>query len=600
MLDVTNGITAFEHRDVLLIVIFIAGCLIELYRGFKEFHFLWQPRYRYRAIIGAGLFLIVIFVWTRGWVSNITFIIIFFLWAVMLFLMCLSLKMILWPCSSVFNKIGIHVRAGEDEIAENMLSRYRWFCVDPLMRFKWYCLHANAQSIKGGPREAFEILHGFNENLLFEYEKDSLTITKSGYLLQLGNYKGAIASISKLKNVDGDLVLQRANIMSVCQEVRGELSASSDILISALTSTENMTSKSLPIIFNNLGRIRKFEGNNTEAFLYYEKAANAAVKMGKKHLVHITYQNLILSYALDEKYEKAEAWIDNYRSQIDNANVNDLQEFVNLMLGYYRQKCDKEKILSTIEIGRSVLYPKLTDRQKIIYDICELRIRWNSQLLRPSFLAHIEQQLDKYLILNLTERYNSLKEINIVLRQLKERNELGHFLSFHEIVYRHIKKMEPDIEKYLLTLPEYCVNEKCHLLWELASIQKIDGAHYDYQKVLQRLSDLKDTRLKYGNYLDSLTAGLDICDEAVFQNKKDLVWQSVKQSIKELERFKGHAVEAQCFIRIACYAHYVGQQRCAEEYFYRFEKTGMSINHFSDWIQNYYNYLLINLKPYHI
>jgi tetratricopeptide (TPR) repeat protein len=489
------------------------------------------------------------------------------------------------------------IKSGEDEIAKKMLLQYRWFCVDPLMQFEWYSLRASAGIINGTPREAYEILCSVDKNSLFEKEKVSLAIAKAGYLVQLGNYNGATALISGLKNVDGDLFLQQANIIAICQEVRGELSASSDTLISALNSTENPKSKSLPFIFNNLGRIRKFEGNITDAFHYYEKAANAAVVNGEKHLIHTSYQNLILSYELEKNYEKAKMWIADYRCQIDTSNVNDLHEFINFNLDYYRQKGDNEKILSTIETGRSVLYPKLTDKKKILYDIRELRIRWNSHFLKPSFLIHIEKQLDKYLILDLSDRYFSLKEINGILLRLKSMDELGPFLSFHEIVSHHLHEMESEIEKYLLTLPEYCVNDKCTWLLELASIRKIDGDQYDYQKVLQRLTDLKNTRLKSGNYLECLMVGLNICDEAMYQKKKDLVWQSTQQSIKELERFKGHAIEAQCFIRIAYYANYVGQQKCAEDFFQRFLKTGISIDHFADWIQAYYTDLLFNLNP---
>ncbi len=104
------------------------------------------------------------------------------------------------------------------------------------------------------------------------------------------------------------------------------------------------------------------------------------------------------------------------------------------------------------------------------------------------------------------------------------------------------------------------------------------------------------TLLKNENYLEALIAGLDISDEAIFQKKNEIVWQSVQQTIKELERFKGHPVEAECFIRIAYYAFVVGQCQCAKEYLSRFEKTGVSPQHFADRIQAYYAHLVLKLK----
>lgn len=588
MTDITGIITAFEQKDVISFVLSIIGGIVQVYLIFKEFRFLGDLRYRLRVIIGIGFFLTALLIWYWGWVSNTTFNILLSLWIIILILMYFSSKKILWPLSSIFDRIKVHIRHGEYDSALKMLEKYRWLCIDPLMHYEWVCLCAAVQSKIGNPRKSFEILRDFNIALLPENEKNSFTIAKADYYMQLGNYRGSISLISDLNEIEENLVLHKANIIAVCEEVRGNLVAASDTLLSALTSMESSTSDLLYITYNNLGRFREIEGNKSEMFLYYEKAALAASNTGNKHLIHTSNRNLLLQYAKEKMDEKEKELIDRYQTQIDNTNIYDLLEFHNSMREYYRQKSDGIKIISTIEKGRSEIYPKLTEHQKICFDISELRIRWNSQLLRPSFLAHIEQQFNKYLELDLTNRYVALKEINIVLNQLKAMNELEPFSSFHKIVQNHVKEIETEIEKYLLTLPEYCVNEKCVWLWELASIQKSYDSQYDHQNVLQRLRDLKDTLLKYGNYLEGLKKELDFSDEAMSQKRKDLVSQSVKQAIKDLDSFKGHPVEAECFIRIAFYAYYAEQPKCAEEYFFKFEKTGVSINNFANWIQTYY------------
>ena len=592
--NLTDFISAFEHKDV---IGFISLGVVFLVALFEKYRILWHPRYRYRVIVCTGLFIVAISSWMGGWFSNTACIVFLLLLAGFTFLMYCSSKNVLWPCSSLFRKIKLQINAGEGIVAEKTLSRCRWLCVDPLMGYEWNLLNAKIYLIKGNIRKSYEILRDFNEQLLFEKEKDLLTVKKAGVLAQLGNYKGAAALTSGLKNVEGDLALQRAIVDALCQEVRGELATSSETLrLAVLNTTVTATNEFIPKIYNNLGRIRKIEGNTTETLLYYEKAANAAVEMGYKHLIHAPFQNLILSYALEKKFDKAEKWIEKYHAEIDENNATDLLEFDNLMLRYFRQKKDKAKLLSAIEQGRSLLYPKITEHQKVVYDISELRIRWNSQLLKPSYVAHIEHQLDKYLLLDLTERYRTLKEIHFVLERLEEINALDPFLPFYGRVSYILRGMESEIENYLLSLPEYCVNEKCYWLKELAAVQKSDKRNYDFKRVLRRLNDLKDTLLKNENYLEALIAGLDISDEAIFQKKNEIVWQSVQQTIKELERFKGHPVEAECFIRIAYYAFFVGQYQCAKEYFNLFEKTGVSPEHFADWIQAYYAHLVLKLK----
>jgi len=592
--NLPDFISAFEHKDI---IGFISFSVVVLVAAFREYRILWHPRYRYRAIICAGLFIIVILFWMVGWLSNTGCAIFILFLAGFSFLMYRSSKEVLWPYSSLFSKIEKQINAGEDAVAEKTLSRYRWLCcADPLIRYKWNLLNAKIYSVRGDIRKAYEILCDCDEQILFEKENDLLTLKKASILAQLGDCKGAGALTSRLKNVEGDLILQRAMVDSLCQEVRGDLTAASETLLSALTATESEVSESISKIYNNIGRIKKMEGNTTDTLLYYEKAAKSAAEMGDKHLIHVPFQNLILSYALGKKFDKAEKWIEKYRAKIDENNANDLLEFDNLMLEYFRQKGDKAKLLSAIEQGRSLLYPKITEQQKLAYDISELRIRWNLQLLRPSYLTYIEQQLDKYLLLDLKERYHALKEIYIVLERLKEMNDLDPFLHFYEKVLHTLRGMEIEIGDHLVSLPEYCVNEKCYWLKELASLQKIDKRNYDFEQVLQRLNDLKDTLSKNENYLEALGVGLDISDEAMFQKKNEIVWQSVQQTIKELERFKGHPVEAECFIRIARYAFFVEQYQCAKEYLNLFDKTGVSPQHFADWIQTYYAYLAIELK----
>ena len=586
--------STFEHNETLCFICISVLCLVAL---FEKYHILWHLRYRYRVIICAELFIIVISSWMVGWLSNTGCAIFLLLLVGFAFLMYRSSKKVLWPYSSLFSKIENQINAGENIVAEKTLSRYRWLCcVDPLVRYKWNLLNAKIHSIRGDIRKAYEILCDCDEQTLFEKENDLLTLKRASILAQLGNYKGAGTLTSGLKNVEGDLVLQRAIVDALCQEVKGELAAASETLLSALNTTENAVSESIPKIYNNIGRIKKMEGNTTETLLYYEKAAKSAVEMGDKHLIHVSFQNLILSYALGKKSDKAEKWIEKYRAKIDENNANDLLEFDNLMLNYFRQSGDKAKLLSAIEQGRSLLYPKITEQQKLVYDISELRIRWNLQLLGPGHLAYIEQQLDKYLLLDLGERYQALKEIHSVLERLKEMNVLDPFSHFHERVLHILREMESEIGDHLVSLPEYCVNEKCYWLKELVSLQKIDKRNYDFEQVLQRLNNLKDTLSKNENYLEAMRAGLDISDEAMFQKKNEIVWQSVQQTIKELERFEGHPVEAECFIRIAYYAFFVGQYQCAKDYLNQFEKTGVSPRHFADWIQAYYAYLAIELK----
>jgi hypothetical protein len=260
-------------------------------------------------------------------------------------------------------------------------------------------------------------------------------------------------------------------------------------------------------------------------------------------------------------------------------------------LEYYRQLGNKEKIIDAFEKGRAVLYPKLTEHQKLIYDVCELRIRWNSGLLKPAFLTYIEQQFDKYLKLPVPEKYYFLKEIHIVLKRLHETGQLGNNSLLFEWVLSNLKEMESELEKYLVSLPDYCVEEKCSWVWELIGLQKNNPLGYDYDKIIKRLIDLKETRMKYGNYLAGINVGLDICDEAMYQQKREIVVQYLQETLNEIKILKEPSIQPEWYIRISRYAYYLGQMKDSQEMFNKFLKSNVSVNHYADWIQGYYHYL---------
>lgn len=210
---------------------------------------------------------------------------------------------------------------------------------------------------------------------------------------------------------------------------------------------------------------------------------------------------------------------------------------------------------------------------------------------------HIEQQFDKYLKLELPERYLSLNEIYLVLMALKERDQLGDFIPFFEQVLSHLKEMEGEIEKYLISLPTYCVNEKCMWQWKSTALKKILHLDYNHEKLLKRLIDIKEIRMKYQNYFEGIEAGLDICDEAMCQGNKKIVSKYLNDSLKEIELFKEYSIMAGWFIRISCYAYYIGEMKCANEMFKNFEKSNVSIDHFSNEIKKYHYFLLTHLNP---
>ena len=591
--DLKEILITIENGDVrllfqMLVLIFILYVICK----WPKFRHL---RYRFRSITLVVLSIFIAVLWPSK-LTTYSFFIAFILVLLLGILMYRSSKKILWPSSTLLGKAKEDINKGNYVIAERRLSGYRCFLLDSLEKFEWCLLYAKTFSMRGEERRAYEILCEIKTDHLLQgklhSELHKLTIYKAFSLGYMGDIKGATEILPDIATENTDLFLQRALIMAFCEEHRGKLSDASGILLSAINRNPNfLKSKVIPQAYNNLGRIKKMERNVTDTFLYYEKAVQAAIQMRNKGVLYVAMENLILCNALEKNLPSAELWIGRYNSYIDHNNRRDLLEYNNILIKYYRQIGDRKKLLSAIENGRNLLIEKMTDQEKLVFDISELRMRWNSGFLGPDYLLYIESQFDSYLSCDLKKRYYALKEIINVLKKLHEIKRLAPFGPFYDKIRNQLRSMGSEIDIHLLNLPGYCINEKCFWIKELAFLAKINENHHVFQSVIQMLEDIRDIYYRRENYIEALLVNLDIVDEAIFQKNNPLAWKYIINTIDELQNFAGHPIEPEIFIRIAAYALSIERRDYALEYFNKFEASGVSIQHFADWVQGYYQVL---------
>ena len=591
--DLKEILIAIENGDVLLlfrILVFLS--IIYVIFNWSNLRHL---RYRYRSISIIVLSVLIAVLWPSKLIT-VSFFIVFILVLLLGVLMYHSSKKTLWPSSTLLGKAEKDINESSYDAAEGRLSKYRRFLLDPLEKFEWHLLYAKTFSIRGEERKTYEILCGIKSDHLFQNELHKLLIYKAFSLFEMGEIKGAAEILPDIAPENTDLFLQRALLMAFCEETRGKLSDASETLLSAINRNPNfLKSKVIPQIYNNLGRIRKIERNVTDTLLYYKKAVQTAIQLHNKYVLCIAMENVILCHALEKDLPSAELWIEKYNGYIDNNNKRDLLEYNNILIKYYRQIGDREKLLSAIKNKRNSLIEKLTGKEKLVFDISELRTRWDSQFLGPDYLFYIESQFDSYLSCDLKERYYALKEISIVLKRLHEIKNLAPFGTFYDKVINQLRSINPEIDTYLSSLPEYCINEKCFWIREVASLAKNNENHYAFQKIIQMLKDIRDIYYRHDNYIEALRANLDIVDEAVFQKNHTLAWEYIVNTIDELQNFVGHPIEPEIFIRIAAYALSLERQDYALEYFNKFKTSGVSIQHFTPWVQGYYQVLVKEL-----
>lgn len=586
---------AVENRDIIWLVVLY--CIIVSGAAIK-WNYLRLPKYRLKFVIFNLFSIVTIILWTSDLLTGMMLIITVSLLIALAIVFIYSVRgKLLWPCSAIHRNVTNYLRTNEPEKAGQILSQYMWCFLDPTEKYSYALQQAAVAAAKNDIRHSIELLSAIDKDTLDTDEKVRLELEQAHYFSLLGDHIKAKQILEHYSNIPDDYLNQVSLIRALSAEAEGKLKESSDILLDAITrGSDGLQNRNYQALLNNIGRIRKIELNYTDSLYYYRKSLKLAKDLGDKPSMHITYQNVILSLILLHKTNEVRPLIEKYRSIVDFKNPYDIMEYYNFLIEYYRQTNNRRKLFETLDEGRERIYPLVTRKEQIIYDISQLRMRWNGEVLSPAFLSQIEFQYPEYSALSTMEKFNSYMEIHHVLETLDKTGRLIPFEDLFTQNRENIRRLIPDLETHLLTIPEYCVSEKCQIMWDITRAKKCGRSDYDKEEVLRILEDIKQIHLKHGNFIDAFNIGLDICDEALGQKQYAKMWDFTQLVIEELQKIRGHPAEIPAFIRIACYAYNVGELSIAKQYLELFENTGIQIYHYPIWIQNYYRGLKIELN----
>lgn len=569
-------------------VIYFSALLVATRVYWKD---LSLPRYRLKFFMFSLLSVVALTLWAFGLLAWPTSgLVLLLLAALAAVFVHSSWGKLLWPCSSILCDVSDHIKANEPEKAEEMLRQRSRCFLDPTEKYSYYCKQAIIEAAKGDVRQSIEALDRIDRGTLNPDEAIRLELLRADYFAQLGEHKKALQIIGHLSDPSDNYVLQISLIRALAAEFEGNLAKSSEILLAAITAaSDHPKDGDYQCALNNIGRIRKFEKNYTDSLNYYRKALELAKDLKDKPSMHIAYQNVTNSLLLLHKRDEVRQLIPEYRSMVDFANPADQVEYYNFLVEHYRQLGDKRRLIETIDEARERIYPLVPRKEQIVYDISQLRMRWNGGVLSPAFLYQIEAQYSEYADLPAVERFRCYMELHHVLQRLNEGGSLNW--PQEDLFSRNrenIRNLVPVLEKYLSTIPEYCVFEKCQVIWDITRGKKCGADDYNKEEVLRMLEEIKEIHFKHGNFIEALSAGLDVSDEALGQRRYEKMWEYTQLAMDELQRIQGHSAEIPAFIQVACYAYNAGRPDLAREYLDKFERTDEHISHYADWIQGYY------------
>jgi tetratricopeptide (TPR) repeat protein len=493
----------------------------------------------------------------------------------------------------------------------NFFQAKRRFARKPLRvisvpaKLEWSFLKAKAHSDQGDFKEGYALYTQLLSLPLFQEERTKVQVRRICTLCALGDTLRAMKAFECIEDVMISDGYDQYWLRALLTERAGKLKVARTNWLHAVG--ENTAGKTkLAKGYNNLGRIEGILHNRTEALHYYNKAALRARQSQDRMMLHSVYPNLIDTLLLNGEHDRAASALEEYNALVDQSITEELVKLYNYHLAYARQTGDRPLFAKTLRHGQTRIVPRLSYQQRLIFEVCELRIRYNGQVGWMKTLRMVEARLDDYFDLDFPQQYWALKEIFGVLRSLAQSNHLGSFRKAFVRIVRYMEGIDGQIRDYLEVLPDYCVFERCS--WEkerawLLKFRKELGSKKQYLGMLKQmvthLENIKDIHLQHRNPLEAIEADLNIVDEAMAQitqtgDSEVMGWgrpvmaQRVAQASDSVKFFANHPKTVEYNLRIARYALFLGDRALAKYHFKAFRESGVNVDHYASWLQDYY------------
>ena len=595
---------AILNNNIPLLWLTLLLLLIPFFWPFSKYR---HRRYRNKILFIAFIVCSTITFQILNYISITAALFLYALCGTYLFLAYYTARNLLFPESSPLLLLGTLIREGNYHNAEMRFPQRPLYIRSVLGKMKWYSLWAKKLIEQGRPREAYEIYSSLLKLPLFEDEEIDIKLNQVFSLFFLGDTNSAQRIFEQIKVKAEELRShQLLCLQSKFYERSGEFEKARQHLLSAIGEHDGIQSIELAKTYNNLGRMEKMLANTTNVIHYYRKAAELASHYHDKNLIHTVYPNIIDVYLLINDNANAISYFSRYSELIDKENIDDLLKFNNYSLEYARQTRNRAFHIETLVRGRIEILPRLTEQERYVFEVSELRIRWNSQCGWDEQLFWLSYYLSEYLKLKFPSRYYLIKEVFIILRDLAKSNNLGPFAILFSQLLQFMEQSKQDIDQYLIDLPDYCVDERC--FWEkekafLRKIQRTNESQRSFKEfcegLFEHLHNIKAIQLQHGNPLSAIEADLNVADECMglaqaIQEETIIAYlqqrlkEHLNQACNDLEQFRGHPVTNEYALRIAMYALFVDNKEKAKRYFDDFAQSKVSIHHYANWLQQYY------------
>ncbi|WP_046997021.1 hypothetical protein, partial [Aliarcobacter butzleri] len=410
--------------------------------------------------------------------------------------------------------LNIYVLYGAFAIILSWLFSIVW------VRFKLKLEHANKLYDDGRLEEVYKIYNDLLSETLWSKERFILDLKRAKLFYDVGNYKRFLELLDLLSNdvkkYPKEEIFYRL-LKAFDFEIKNEWSKAKVELENIYESTNKRHFRLQAC--NNIARIELFLGHEVSAKTYYEKAYEILKQKPNAKSFPIVIHNLLMAYGRSKETQKGEKLLNEYFELLDRKDPVQMIEYTNDMTHYARETKDRKLLEKSYKIVGESIINLLNDEQKIVFEINELRMRYNDNL-----------EFDKYFRITF-EKIKAKKDEFLLVEKLNILRELRHVL---------IQKLDTTIfpnNIEWISYFEWCTNWNLSLQIEIENSLKSTETSLSDIRVfwIEQLAELQKAKMafpKFGEYfnIEDLKQLITYIDEMIS------IWQESENEIQELRQ----------------------------------------------------------------
>lgn len=455
----------------------------------------------------------------NAWIAANILYVMFLLWAAYCAVCLLSLK----PKTDYTNLILKHYKTllNEGLAAENISyfqKATHWYFWDTDDRIQYQKLRAAYLSATGDHEGAYHALSSLKESDLYDEEKEQINLNKAILLVKMGNMTAA----QELLGPENENTSQNPTVWfsyGFIHEQAGDMDRAFACAQKAkgLVQTSDIAQWEKAVIYNDYGRYPFFRGNNQEALYYFQQAYENAKDSKNIHTYHVVTSNLIIRKAvLGHPRAECEALLNTYREHIKKQSIENMVEFQNCQITYYRQIADDAKVYELIRTGYWEIGARLPHKQKVLFKASTFRMLMNGHFVHDWFDSEVKPEMEEYQPLGLMERLHVFKEYMGILEQTEfywlRWQEPYKTLRENIMDYYQTRALD-EINAALIALDSANVYRyKALVMYKLGILKLIQGKKF-IEKSKQQYLDLYKTLMDAGLQIDAADVLMTLIDE---------------------------------------------------------------------------------------